>query len=698
MVTRRPDLAGRVLYAALWCVVIPLLLVVWARATTDVVPLPTLRSQPAGAAVLAAGLLLAGAGMVALIVSGGGLPMNAYPPPRLVKDGVYGWVAHPIYVGSILCVAGLSIATGSASGLWLVTPAAALALAALVLGYERHDMRQRFGALPRPRLALPRAAAGEPGGWERASVYVLVLLPWLIAYEAVHALGVPRDAIDSHLPFERHWPVLQWTELVYASAYVMILATPLLVRTRTTLRRFAVHGLLATASVTFIYLMIPFVAPPRPFEPTTALGRLLALERAMSNTVAAFPAFHVLWPLIATAAWTERGRAWGIAAAAWTAAIAASCITTGMHSLVDVVAAFVVFPVITRSAAAWAWLRSAAERVANSWREWRVGPVRIINHGFYTAGGGALGLWIAATVAGPELMPAVVFAAVFSLLVSAIWAQVIEGSPALLRPLGFYGGIAGGLAAFGILALLGLDVVRVVLGFGLAMPWVQAAGRLRCLVQGCCHGGPTHRSVGIRYVHSRSRVTRIAGLAGVPLHPTPLYSLLANIVTGLLLLRLQLLGAGAGIIIGAYFMLNGIARFVEESYRAEPQTPIVARLRIYQWFAVVSFLVGMAATTVAAAPLPAAGHPLDPALLPGVLAVGLLALFITGIDFPASNRRFSRLADAEGTPRLLAAFAGLPPELRPHLPPHHAGGTAASAGRDDSVATGAPPEPGAGST
>jgi protein-S-isoprenylcysteine O-methyltransferase Ste14 len=651
MVTLRLRL-GPVLYGMLWALVAPVLLLGWAVATEPLVPLPPLHAPLAGGMMAAIGLLLMAAGMTALAVNGGGLPMNAYPPPRLVVAGVYRLMPHPIYVGFILIAFGASLISGSASGLWLVAPAAALALTALVLGYERHDLRRRLGEPLPARLSLPRRGDGSATGWERASVYVLVLLPWLLLYEAVHYAGVPRDAMSSHLPFERGWPVLEWTEAVYASAYIMILATPLLVRSRASLRRFAVTGLFATAVVTFVYILVPLVAPPRPFEPTTVLGRVLAFERSLSHTVAAFPAFHVIWPLIASAAWRTNGRGWAAVARIWTLLIAASCITTGMHSLLDVAAAFAIWPLLAGAERIREALRHGAERIANSWREWRVGPVRIINHGFYTAAGGAVGLWIAGATAGPGLVVPVALVALFSLGASAVWAQFVEGSPALLRPLGFYGGIGGGLLAFIVLAALGIDVLAVILGFGLAMPWVQAAGRLRCLVQGCCHGGPAPASIGIRYLHPRSRVTQIAGLAGVPLHPTPLYSIIANVVIGLFLLRLQMLGVAAGLVIGGYFMLNSLARFVEEAYRAEPQTPVVARLRLYQWLAFGTFGLGIGFTVIAPHPIPTGGGFLEPRLLLASLLVAAVALFITGLDFPGSNRRFSRLAAVDSLSRL----------------------------------------------
>jgi hypothetical protein len=631
-----------------------LLLILWAVATAAVVPLPAIHAPAAGALLAVAGLLLMAAGMVALAVHGGGLPMNAYPPPRLVARGVYGWTGQPIYVGFIAAALGAALVAGSPSGVWLVVPVAALALAALVLGYERHDLRRRFGSSPRPRLALPGVATGPAEPVERAAVYLLVLLPSLIAYQAVHLLGVPRDAIAGHLPFERGWPVLEWTMAVHASGYFLVLATPLLVRSRPALRRFAVTGLLAMVAMTLLYLLVPLTAPPRPFEPVTALGRLLALEHSVSNTVATFPAFQVLWALIAAAAWGSRGAGWARAGHIWALLVALSSLTTGLHALVDVLAAYAIFPVLHHADRVWDGLRRGAERIANSWREWRIGPVRVLSHGIYTGVGGAAGAWIAGLAAGPEAVADVVGVAVFALLFSALWAQVVEGSPALLRPLGFYGGIVGGLLAVASLPLLGRDPMPVLLGIALAMPWVQAAGRVRCLVQGCCHGGPAPDRVGIRYRHSRSRVAQIAGLAGVPLHPTPLYSLLGNVVTGLLLVRLHVLGASVGLIVGIYFILNAVVRFVEESYRAEPQTPVVAGLRLYQWLAAGSFALGIGFTTLGRSPLATGGNPLDSLLLAGALLVGLAGWFVTGVDFPSSDRRFSRLAAVGTEPRLLA--------------------------------------------
>ncbi len=648
---RAPGLTGRLLYGAFFLAGVPLLAVLWARATSDVVPLPALHNTALGVALAAAGLALMGSGWAGLIVRGRGLPMNAFPPPVLVSTGVYGWVSDPIYIGFGALALGISIATGSASGLWLVTPALWLAMAALVAGYERSDLRHRFGDAfaPRPRIAWPRADDERPGGWERASVFLLVFGPWLLAYYSVQFLGPPHDAFSVEFAFERNLPVLQWTEAVYALAYVFIPVTVLLIRTRSELRRFAFAGLLSTVVVTLLWIAIPVVVQYRPFDPSGLAGRLLRWEREGSTGVAAFPACHVVLALIAADAWSRigTGRARiAMAAAGWTLAllIAASCITTGMHAVLDIVAAILVFVPLRDPASLWEDIRDAAEEVANSWREWRLGPVRLLSHGFFAALAAGLGFALAAMAAGREALPFVWLIAGCALLGAGLWAQALEGSSKLLRPFGYYGGILGGLIGVALAGALGADVLLLLGAWAVAAPWIQAIGRLRCLVQGCCHGGPAPPAIGIRYFHRRSRVARIANLAGAPLHATPVYSILANGAIGVVLLRLWSVGTSPALVFGLYMMLNALARFVEESYRAEPQTPVVGGLHVYHWFALLGFMIGAVATTLAGMP------PAEPfggggtGTLIGALAFGALAGFAMGVDFPRSDRRFSRLA------------------------------------------------------
>jgi hypothetical protein len=291
----------------------------------------------------------------------------------------------------------------------------------------------------------------------------------------------------------------------------------------------------------------------------------------------------------------------------------------------------------------WESLRAIAELLANSWREWDFGAVRVINHGGWAALGTVAGIGLAASLAGRANVPAVLLAAFAGLAGAGLWAQFIEGSPRLLRPYGYYGGVVG--VALGCLAahfVLGTDAWLLLAAYAVAAPWIQAAGRVRCLVQGCCHGARAPESVGIRYEHPRSRVCRLSNLAGIPVHPTPLYSILWNAVPALLCARLWGAGSPLPAIVGVYLILTGAGRFVEESRRGEPQTPVFARLRLYQWIAagtVAAGAVSMCVTTTAQTPAP------EPSLtgLAAAALFGAATWFALGVDFPRSNRRFARL-------------------------------------------------------
>jgi hypothetical protein len=290
----------------------------------------------------------------------------------------------------------------------------------------------------------------------------------------------------------------------------------------------------------------------------------------------------------------------------------------------------------------WIAILRLAERIANSWREWRIGPMRIINHGGYAAAGAVIGIWLIDTLLGPGRAWLAVSIFLCSVAGAAFWAQWVEGSPALLRPMGSYGGMLGALVGALPAFALHIDLWVALAAICVAAPWIQAAGRLRCLVQGCCHGRATRTAPGIRYTHPRSRVCRLANLAGVSVFATPVYSILCNAVVGLALLRLIQLHSSSTLICGIYLLLSGCGRFVEEAYRGEPQTLTVWGLHLYQWIAILTVVAGAALTTVPGSPMPPIA-PLRLSTLLLAIGCGAVAWFVTGVDFPESSRRFARL-------------------------------------------------------
>jgi hypothetical protein len=120
--------------------------------------------------------------------------------------------------------------------------------------------------------------------------------------------------------------------------------------------------------------------------------------------------------------------------------------------------------------------------------------------------------------------------------------------------------------------------------------------------------------------------------------------MLANLVIGLVLFRLAYEQAPAPLLIGVYLMLTGLARFVEEQFRGEPQTPQVGGLKLYQWLAFGMVVAGLGTATISA-PALALQFEWYPAATPVALGAALLAAFAMGMDFPFSVKRFSRLAN-----------------------------------------------------
>ena len=637
------EIIGKVIYGLLFVVVVPLLLIIWAKYTDKIVPLPLPESLLPGFIVLIAGVLFVSTGMWNLWRLGKGLPMNAFPPSRFVKNGIFAITKHPIYSGTVMISFGLSVIARSASGLWLISPLFTLIIVAFVVGFENERTQSVFGEQDyNPFLSLPVASQDSPLFSERISSYLLVFVPWIIVYEAFIFAGVPKDAICSNLPFEEHWPTWEFSEVFYSLTYLFVLSVPLVIKTREQLRCFILDVWFALIVVGIIYLVFPFVVRQRILIPHSFFGHLILFERSMDGETCALPSFHVIWAFISARYFSRSVMRykwiWYILAVL----ISVSCITTGSHSLLDVIAGFCIFIIIVYRFQIWNYIRLQSEQLSNSWYEWRWGPVRIINHGFYGGAAGFAGTLLAGFFLGRQYAIMAFIIMIFVIVGAGLWAQLIEGSSKLLRPYGYYGGVIGVVVA-SILAffLFSINPYILMASFAMAGPWIQCIGRFRCLVQGCCHGRPSKDNIGIRFTHPNSRVNKISGLTGVPLHPTQLYSIGTNLILGLVLIRLYSLGMPSSFIIGIYFILNGTGRFVEESFRGEAQTPYWAGMRIYQWIAIVNIIIGAFFTAIPNSGILKFQPNIESFLL--AIIIGILVTVVSGVDFPESNHRFARL-------------------------------------------------------
>ena len=637
------SLTGALAYGALFSLGLPVLLGLWMWRLDALVRLPFWGTPGVGWALAGVGLALMATACVSLWADGRGLPMSPFPPERLVTRGVYACVADPLYVGAVLTTLGAAIAFRSPAGVWIVSPVLACSASAFVWGYEREATDARLGPLPAPWLRLPPDEDGPSRLRDWVSVVLIVGGLWVMTYEGVSRLGPSPGAWSTWIAWDWQLPVVPWTEAIYFAAYLLVLLAPAVAApSQRVLRRVAIRGLGATAGITLFYLFVPLVAPAKHVPGDSIWTPLLLLERGTDQQAASLPSFHVVWACLASELYVAAWPRIRWVAVAFCLAIGVSCVTTGMHSVLDVVAGFAAYGIVIRGSHIWRGLCGIAGRVANSWREWRVGSVRVMSHGAYAAVGGAAGAGLAVFVAGSDQMWWIVGMTLGAELGAGMWAQVIEGSPQLLRPYGYFGAVVAVFVMTTVAAAMGKDPWLLLAAMAVGGCATQVFGRLRCLVQGCCHGRPVSADWGIRHTHPRSRVVRLSPFGGARLHPTALYSMLWTSLICVALVRLWLLALPLPFIGGVYLILVGLGRFVEEHYRGEPQTATIAGLRLYQWLAIAFVVGGAMLTAVSGAPAPAPQLP--PALLWPVLVVVLLLTYAAyGVDFPRSNRRFSRL-------------------------------------------------------
>ena len=248
---------------------------------------------------------------------------------------------HPIATGTVLSSFALSIATGSSSGFWLVSPAIGIAAIVFSLGRPRSIEADRF---------LPPDIDGFPGVFRRFRFLWNVLLPWFGLYELCASLGVAPGSVDLSFSVERGWPIVTWSEFIYFSTYIGVIAAPFLVPTSRALRRLTIQAWVAMILVFPIYLTFPTLTPRRPLLLDSWLSPLLAWERSMDPPSLAFPSFHTTWAFLIAAAMPPGHRVWW---RSWAVAVGLSCVTTGMHSVLDVLAGWLLAESLLRYEIIW---------------------------------------------------------------------------------------------------------------------------------------------------------------------------------------------------------------------------------------------------------------------------------------------------------------------------------------------------------
>ncbi len=293
----------------------------------------------------------------------------------------------------------------------------------------------------------------------------------------------------------------------------------------------------------------------------------------------------------------------------------------------------------------WHNMLNWSEKKANSWKCWHFGRIRVINHFLYSGLAGGLGALIILLILGKNSIINVLILMLMGIIGAMIIGQILVGSRGSLnRPFGYF----GGLFAIGIIGimmyLLKVIDLDVLAAFSMAAPWVQAIGRVRCLIQGCCHGDTSRPQKGIVVTNIHSRVCNMSNKCGIPIYATQLYSIIGNVILGIWLLFLWSRGVMFTSIIGIYLIGAGSIRFIEESFRGEPLTRVIKGLRIYQWFSILIYVCGFLIMSVKS------GYTYRWRLIDIKLGIFIFILFFVicafamSVDFPYSKKRFSKLS------------------------------------------------------
>ena len=140
----------------------------------------------------------------------------------------------------------------------------------------------------------------------------------------------------------------------------------------------------------------------------------------------------------------------------------------------------------------------------------------------------------------------------------------------------FYGGLAAGLACGmlylwkkGLPVLAVTDMVAPQLALGIAI------ARVGCLLNGCCFGKPTTLPWGIVFPPDCE-----AGwvLGGIRVHPTQIYSSIANLIIFFVLRRILWKNLASGMVFAAFLVLYGSWRFAIDFLRYYEPSMYVGRL------------------------------------------------------------------------------------------------------------------------
>ena len=283
-----------------------------------------------------------------------------------------------------MAIAGYFITIDSDSGLWLVTPVIIISIVALVLGYESLDLKRRFEDETFETIFdLPADRKEEAQSLRKvASLLWIALCLFGGNYIVINLSEVTEPLLGQPLSIraplsETHLFLLQLT---------LVIMTPFILKREDHLRRWLVGSILGFGVLVFIAVLLPEVG-----------AQYLHIG---AEDVWVVPVFLIL--LSFNFVFKTSKTLGGLFCIVAIVQIVLE-LTYSRSAALHILSGLFIFLLASNYFSIWIFLKNTSEKIANSWKEWVFGKVRIINHGFYVGLGSFLGIFITGMLVGVYL-------------------------------------------------------------------------------------------------------------------------------------------------------------------------------------------------------------------------------------------------------------------------------------------------------
>ncbi len=156
----------------------------------------------------------------------------------------------------------------------------------------------------------------------------------------------------------------------------------------------------------------------------------------------------------------------------------------------------------------------------------------------------------------------------------------------------FFGGFIGAVAASIVtLRIKNLPFFKTADTIAPGVALGHGIGRLGCFFAGCCYGRQCDLPIAVQFSHPES----LAPLH-VPLHPTQIYMVAANLILFFILIFLQRRKRFHGMIFLSYIILYSVFRFIIEFFRGDFRGDVYFEfLSVSQGIGILAIVIALAA-------------------------------------------------------------------------------------------------------